>query len=209
MRSASFGLVAALLVTGVEVAAQDARDPRVGLALSGGVATIPGAFGAQCGRNGGGGGVGVEASGAVVARPWRWVIAQADARAVPRLVGGDCTLVLYSIDTAYAVSDRRNPLATSTLRVGVETPQGMPLVRATAGIGRVWGSPTLPVTIFGIAVGTRGRHVRFVVEAERFRTRVHAEEVLNDFQQPGRRRPIAVHPVWHSVRFGVEVPLVR
>ena len=141
MRSASCVLVAALLVTGVEVEAQEALDRRVGLALSAGVATIPGALGAQCGRNGGGGGMGVEASGAVVVRPWRWVVAQADARAVPRLVGGDCTLVLYAVDTSYAPSDRRDPLATSTLRVGVETPQGMPLVRATAGIGMVWGSP--------------------------------------------------------------------
>ena len=208
MRSASFGLVAGLLVTGVEVAAQEVRDPRVGLALSGGVATIPGALAGQCGQNGGGGGEGVEASGAIVLRPWRWVVAQVDARAVPRLVGGDCTAMLFRIDTSYAARDRRDPLATSTVRLGVETPQGMPLVRATAGIGLVWGSPALPVTMFGIAVGTRGRRVRFVAEVERLRTRVHAEEVLNDFQ-PGRRRPIDVYPVWHSVRLGVEVPLVR
>ena len=51
--------------------------------------------------------------------------------------------------------------------------------------------------------------MRFVAEVERLQTRVHAEEVLNDFQQSKRRRPIEVHPVWHSVRLGVEVPLVR
>jgi hypothetical protein len=209
MRSASFALVAGLLITGGEVGAQEARDPRVGLALSGGVATVPDALGAQCGRNGGGSGGGLEASGAVIVRPWRWLVVQGDARTVPALAPSGCTLVRYQIDTSYAGSGRRAPLTTSTLRVGLETPRGLPLLRATAGVGSVWGAPTLPITVLGVAAGTRGRYVRFLVEAERLRTRAQAEEVRTDFGHPERRRPIVVHPVWHAVRLGVEVPLVR
>jgi hypothetical protein len=208
VRCASFAVVAGLLVMGAEIGAQEVRDPRVGLAVSGGVASVPDALGAQCGRNGGGSGGGVEASGAVVVRPWRWMIVQGDTRVVQQLVPNGCTLVLFALDTSYAASGRREPFTTSTLRAGVETPRGMPLVRATAGIGRVWGSPTLPVTMLGVAAGTRGRRVRFLVEAERLQTRVPAEEVRNDFPQPARRRPIVVRPVWHSVRLGVELPLV-
>jgi hypothetical protein len=209
MRRASFAVVAGLLIMGAEIGAQEARDPRVGLALLGGVASVPDALGAQCGRNGGGSGGGVEGSAAVVVRPWRWMIVQGDTRVAQQLVPNGCTLVLFAVDTSYEASGRREPFATSTLRLGVETPRGMPLVRATAGIGRVWGSPTLPVAMLGVAAGTRGRRLRFLVEAERLQTRVPAEEVLNDFPQSERRRPIVVRPVWHSVRLGVEVPLVR
>jgi hypothetical protein len=201
-------VVGVLLLTAVDAGAQPARDARISLALSGGVASVPDALGEQCGRNGGGSG-GLEASGAVLFRPWRWTVLQADVRSAHRAFPSGCTLVGYPIDTAYAVTGRRMPLNTSTFRAGVETPLGLPLVRATAGIGRVWGSPALPVTMFGVAVGTRGKHVRVVLEAERLRARVKAEEVHNDFTFGAvvQRIPIVVHPVWHSARLGVEIPL--
>lgn len=204
-------VVGALLagMCGVTAGAQEVQVPRVGLVLSGGGVTIPDALGAQCGRNGGGNAAGLEVSGAVVVRPWRWVVLQADARAAAGLPLTGCNAVLFSFDTSYASIGQREPLATSTFRVGVETPRTLPLLRMTAGIGRVWGSPALPLTVFGLATGTRGRRMRVVLELEQMRARVDAEEVTNDFETVERRRPIVVRPVWYSVRFGVEIPLAR
>jgi hypothetical protein len=134
-------------------------------------------------------------------RPW---VLQADARLAHPL-GGGCFLVGRSVDTSFEARTSRDPFSTSAIRVGVETPMSMPLVRLTAGIGALWGGPTLPYAVLGVAFATRGPRKRFLIEAERLQTRVHAEEVHHGVSGGTLLSwPIRVSPSTYTVRLGME-----
>jgi hypothetical protein len=207
MKTVLFALVAGLSVFANVVHAQQRQDRRVALAITAGMSTIPDAFGVQCGRNGSGNGGGPEGSGALVVRPWRWLVLQGDLRVAKRIVPTGCDLVGFDVDTTYNATDRREPFAISTAQVGIETPVTMPLLRATAGMGVLFGSPMHPVTVFGVAAGTRGQNLRLLVTLERMQSRADATEVTGFPRQSATSRPIVVRPSWHAVRIGVEVPL--
>jgi hypothetical protein len=170
---------------------------------------IPDVYSTQCGRNGSGGNGAIDAGVATVVRPWRRVIVQADLRTAAYTLPLGCNLVGFEVDTAYAMTDRRHPFTTSTVRVGVETPSSIPvLLRLTAGVGRVWGSPARPLTVAGMALATRGR-VRIVAELDRYNSRADAVEVRTSFtgDRMTTRRPIVIRPRWFVGRMGVEIPL--
>lgn len=206
MKTVLFALVAALVVCANVAEAQKGRDRRAAIAITGGLTSIPDELGAQCGRNGGDGG-GPEANGALVIRPWRLLVVQGDLRAAVRVAPSGCTLIGFNVDTTYNAEDRRDLFATSTVQVGIETPANLPLLRATAGMGVLWGGPMRPVAVVGVAAGTRGQNMRLLLTVERMQSRVDATEVVGFPRLDANSRPIVVRPSWYAVRVGVEVPL--
>jgi len=187
--------------------AQLRRDARANLVFGGGIARLPDAFSKQCGttRNGGGVSSGPEVGAGFLFRPLRWIVVLADTRVATELpIPSGCYLTLPGIDTTY--TRQGSPFATSTLRVGVETPRGAPLVRLTIGSGVVWGGPALPLTVLTAGWSTRGPGKRFFADIERAQTRLHATERHN-FPTPGFSQPIVLRPVVHTVRAGFEIPL--
>lgn len=95
------------------------------------------------------------------------------------------------------------------MRLGVELPPGLPLFRVTAGAGVAWGGQPLPLGVLALGWSTRGRGARFLMEAERAYTRMRAQERHRDFanSQVNVLRPIVIHPAYHTVRVGLELPL--
>jgi hypothetical protein len=190
-------------------AAQTSREANFGIVFTGGIAALPDGLSSQCGShvNGGGGG-GPEGGAALLLRLRRWIVLQMDTRVVKQLEFG-CYLVGVPVDTAYPATFRRDPLATTTARLGIETPAGFPLLRASVGAGVAWGGQPLPLGVLAIAWSTRGPRARFLIEAERAQTRVRAEERHHDFTNSAvdLSRSIVLRPVYHTVRIGVELPL--
>jgi hypothetical protein len=138
----------------------------------------------------------------------RWMVIHADTRVAHQLPFG-CYLVGVPVDTSFAQGLHHDPFATSTLRGGVETPPGLPLFRATAGVGVAWGSQPLPLGVLAIAWSTRGEGMRFLIEGERAQTRVRAQEVHHNWatHEPDVARSIVLYPVVHTLRIGFEWPL--
>lgn len=208
MKTVLFALMAVFLVFANVAGAQQTRDRRVALAVTGGLTSIPDGLGAQCGRNArGNSGGGPEGSAAVVVRPWRLMVVQGDLRVAKHMVPTGCDLIGFDLDTTYNADDRRDPFVTSTVQVGIETPANWPLLRATAGMGVLWGSSMRTVPVVGVAAGTRGQNLRLLVTAERMQTRVNATEVIGFPRLSASSRPIVVRPSWYAVRVGVEMPL--
>jgi hypothetical protein len=202
--------LACVLVDFSTLRAQAVRDGRVSLTIGGGVANIPEPLGAQCGRNGGTVGTGYDLAGGVLLRPRRHLIVQADVRTLRHYGGYDCTVVGFSFDTSYAPTGARTPLYSSTLRVGLENSAAQPLlVRATAGIGRVWGSPTLPASVLGVTLATRNTTRRLFFEIERQRVRVKANQVRVITRDSVVLTPIVVPTSLVTFRVGVEIPLIK
>jgi hypothetical protein len=194
--------------------AQRPMNERSGFAVTTGLSSLPDGLSTQCGTHGepGGGGGGPEVGAALMRRVSRFLVLQADARATGDVIEGvGCDQVGAFVDTAYAPNLHHHVLATSALRAGLETPPGTLLLRLTAGLGVVWGSEMPPVGVVAIGTGTRGPGTRFFVEFERSQTRLHATEVRQSAEptQPDLRTAIVVHPVWHSLRLGIEWPLHR
>ena len=221
-RFARWSLVAgihlcALVVLPGTSSAQAARDAVV---FAGGIAHLPDAVSRQCGtkENGGSADDGLDAGAGLLFRLTGWIVVLADTRVAarfpnPRGCGLDQSIahvqVLVPVDTNF--SRTGSPFATSTLRVGVETPPGVPLVRVTVGPGLVWGGPLLPLTVLTAGWSTRGQGNRFFADFERAQIRLRATEVnYNSFTVTPSwppTRSIVLHPVVHTVRLGIEVPL--
>jgi hypothetical protein len=185
------------------------REPS-GIAVTAGLASLPDGLSTNCGSRGepGGGGGGPEVGAALMRRMGRFLVLQADTRATADVINGlACEQVGALVDTVYAPNLQHHVLATSTLRAGVETPPGSPLLRLSAGVGAVWGSQLLPISTFAVGTGTRGAGRRFFVEFERLQTRLQGTEVHHGSAQPDVRTAIVAHPVWHSLRCGIEWPL--
>lgn len=212
-RARLFGLVLAALSVAIAPRGKaqpraDHQVPGVSVAITAGPVGLPDALGAQCGSEANGaGGVGLEGGVALLARPARWLVLQLDGRAANQAPLG-CTDIGVPADTVYARDLRRDPLPTATARVGIETPPGLPLARLTAGVGGVWGGRRLPLTVIGVAVGTRGRRVGFLLEAERYSTRVDARERVFHWETDGPttvERLVSLRPTAYAVRVGVEL----
>jgi hypothetical protein len=189
--------------------AQATATDRIGVALTAGGSALPDALGTQCGSHVNAGGIGaLEISAAALVRRRRWLVLQADTRALgPIPVGTGCAAVLPAVDTAYSAGSPHGAFITSTMRVGVETPPNLPVFRATAGAGVVWGRHPLPVEVLAVGLGSRGERGRFLIEVERAQARVHADTRYNTGARAGERVPIVMHPSWVSVRLGIELPL--
>ena len=185
--------------------AQSPGAHRAGIALTAGIAGLPDALSTQCGSKiNGDGAFGPEIGVAALVRPRRWLVVQADTRVATELPDFGCTLVLPSVDTTYAENVARDPLVTSTIRVGLEPATDFGLFRVTAGTGVSWGALRLPVAVFSIGWSTQGRRAQFLIEAEWMKTWVDALEVHH---QANFTIPIRVSPTSHTGRIGVEFPL--
>jgi hypothetical protein len=202
-------LLCTLVVSPSKSSAQLSRDARVNLVLAGGIARLPDALSRQCGTaiNSAGTDSGPEIGAGFLFRPLRWMVVLADTRMATRFpFPSGCYVIGPPVDTNF--SRQVGLFATSTLRVGVETPlaPGAPLVRLTAGSGLVLGAPLLPLTVLTAGLSSGGEGKRFLVEIERAQTRLRATETYN-FATPSFTQPIVLHPVVHTVRAGVEIPL--
>lgn len=149
-------------------------------------------------------------------RPIRWLLVQGDTRASAKPPGEPCArAVVPAAGTSRTIEFPDNapnlPLARSALRVGIETPPGQPLVRATIGGGAIWAGRATPFWSTTIGAGTRGDVARFVAQLEVSGTRVRVREVTTESSQLAlavvTTRSVALHPVWASVRLGLELPI--
>ena len=175
----SSALLLGLLAQAHVSAAQTPAMPRAGMTTTFGITGFPDALGKQCGTAVNGKGVNVAPdlnAGLVVRIRKPWVVQVDNRLAYQMLSLSGCYAVLPAVDTVYDARMSRDLFGTTSIRFGVETPPSLPLVRFTAGIGTLWGSPVMPIGVFGLAVSTRGPHKRFLVEAERSTARVHADE---------------------------------
>ncbi len=203
-------LATALPVVGSRLVGAQQVNPRsteFGVAV--GAAGMPDALSTQCGsRENGDGAAGVEVGASLLRRLGYSIALQVDTRFIAQPLMSGCYAVLPAVDTAYGASLRRDPLATSTIRLAVETPRSMPLFRLSSGYGLAWGEPTLSLHMIALAWSTRGEHKRFFVEFERLQTQVDAEERHNmpPAGQQAFRRPIVTYPVGHTLRFGLAWP---
>jgi hypothetical protein len=189
------------------ILAQNPPDARARVAMTAGLATVPdGISGDSCTPRGG---IGVELGATYLSASRSWFVMGGSARVVRQLSGGDCVEILRAVDTSYAESLHRDPVVATAARIGLETPSGYPLVRATANAGVVWGSPLFPALGFSVATGTRGRSVRLVVEFERWWTRVRGREITQAFPDGPEVRDVVGYPHASSFRIGAEVPLGR
>jgi hypothetical protein len=193
----------ALVVSPATSSAQSPDDARATAALAGGIMHLPDALGTQCGS--GGANAGPEVGAGVLFRPMRWMVILADTRLATRFPSATgCLLILRPVDTT--VSRSVSSFASSTLRLGVETPLGKAaLLRLAAGTGFVWGAPSLPLTVLTAGWSTRGDGKRFFAEMERAQTRLHANERHN-LATPSFTQPIVLRPVVYAVRAGIEIP---
>jgi len=208
-------LLCAITVLPSKSSAQAYRDAIV---FGGGIAQLPDAVSRQCGTAGNGAGAvgGVDAAAGLFIRQHRWMIIL-DTRVATNPFPGGCGFdrsiaqiqQLPRVDTSF--SRKGSPFATSTLRVGVETPPRFPLVRLTVGPGIVWGAPPLPLVVWTAGWSTRGEGNRFFADFERAQTRLRATEV--DYHSSRvtlsgpPARSIVLHPAVHTVRVGIEVPM--
>jgi hypothetical protein len=208
------GAIVGGAVTATTARAQAPRSDRarlLSLAATGGLGGVPDALASQCGNvRPSNSRVGVNGGVALLVRPGRWLVLQADAR-VAFSMFDDCTDLGTPVSYDYADDLERVPVGTAAARIGAETPPGLPLVRATAGVGTVWGGRSLPLAVVGLAAGTRGKGARFLVELDHYWTRVDAVERrfnTDPLGAPRLTRDVVLRPSWDVVRVGVEVPLV-
>jgi hypothetical protein len=215
-------LAAALLALATRpLAAQRAPVLSLGLGLD--AESVPDAFSSKCGdRSGGSMGWGANVS--LVARP-RGVL----------VVRGDAHVMANALDTGCAGTGHEAPIgggrtaewdawryvghvpedrfATTTLRIGMETPPGAPLVRLLIGGGAVLsGRGALPLGVASLGTGTRGAR-RLFVEWE-YAVSTVMSELPRDIFVAGAAVPVAadtlrlrVWPRWSTLRAGVELPL--
>jgi hypothetical protein len=196
-------LISALLLTATTVRAQVAHDNRAGLTFGGGVAFTHRAAG-SCGGDGGG----LEASGGVVVRPRGFWVIEGDFRAAS-LATGDCVTSVRYTDTTYAPSVFHNPYVASTVRTGIETPAGLPLIRLTAGAGIFLAGRATPFAAFDAVWSTRGTSARVFVAAEWTVARISGleERYVNLDVSTISTRPIHTNVTSGAFRVGVELPV--
>lgn len=199
---------------------------RWGAAIAVDAGTLPDELSLQCRSVGGG----IPSIGGGITgffRPGRWFILAADTRAsaVPGSIGcamnlpapvrvGPNELEVRS-GLLYPEGTPTPPLIRSAFRVGLETPPGWPLLRATLGSGFIWSSNSIPFGSAAFGVGSRGRGVRFYAELERSVSRMRVREdymrMRTDSSSsqlvPARTVSTLLHPRWTTVHVGVEFPL--
>ncbi len=197
-----------LLLGTSDLGAQEAKTRRVGLGLTGGFSTVPSPFVSQC-PSPSDNAFGLNFAPSLFLRPWQWIVLQVDGSVTLPTMGGDCVLLLPLQYIDFDKRDIRDPVLLSTVRIGLETPEHLPLFRATIGTGRVWGTPYRPLTVWGVAAGGRGKGARFLMEWEQYRSRVNAEKVREGMNRETSRTPIVARLRWSTLRFGVEVPIGR
>ena len=198
-------VIVSVMARPVRAQRTQAVDPHrwaVGLAVD--VGQVPDALSLECGGTSDavpsiGGGV------AFLFRARQWLVVEADTRvnAIPSGIGcGERAPVPTPVGPNEAVGAVTRdwhrvptpPLLRSAMRVGVETPPGLPLVRATVGSGLFWANTLTPFETAAMGIGTRGRWARLYAELETNISRVRVNDVRPVFQRDSTglwsRRPI-------------------
>lgn len=185
---------------------------------------LPDEFSSRCGNAGApsvGGGIGV------LFHPRQWLVLESDTRAsaIPLAVG--CKAIapapIQIGPNEWESPVARNfghapmpPLARTALRVGFETTNGVPVVRATVGSGLIWSKSPSPFQVATIGLGSRGRLARFYSELEWgvARTRVndsratyHIDSVGSPIFDTRTSSFVVLHPRWTTLHVGVELTL--
>jgi hypothetical protein len=210
-------IVLMFVASAVEGQTNDAtsRDAhRWALALAVDAGTLPNDFSERCGKGEPtlaiGGGV------AALFRPRSILVLEGEVRASGTIpMPFDCNVGMVlppgaTIDDLFPKTVPRTPLVRSALRVGVETPRGYPLVRATIGGGMIVAFGQAPYRTTAIGFGTRSDGARVYVELENSVTRVRRNVVRwTSLSDSGRLilESAVLHPSWTSLRARVEVPL--
>jgi hypothetical protein len=120
----------------------------------------------------------------------------------------------FRTETIYPSDLPRLPLLRTAIRLGIETPQRYPLVRATFGGGAVLSDGRAFFGTAALGVGTRSAGTRVFAELETSVSRASVEAVYTTVTQDGSAyttdaravREVA-HPMWTSLHVGVEFPL--
>jgi hypothetical protein len=106
------------------------------------------------------------------------------------------------------------PMVRTLLHGGFETPPEFSpvIVRGTVGFGMIWNAHPAPIGALTLGVSSRGSGTRFYGELERDVTRIRESEALFRSDSTGRLIPVGTsiqvaHPVWTTLRIGIEVPL--
>ncbi len=106
------------------------------------------------------------------------------------------------------------PLVRTLLHGGFETPSELSpvIVRGTVGFGMIWNAHPAPIGAVTLGVSSRGPATRFYAELERDVTRIRESEALFRSDTTGRLIPAGTsgqvaHPVWTTLRIGIEMPL--
>ena len=201
-------------------------EPRArwALGLAADIGGVSDAMAAQCGYGHGGSPM-LGAGAALLFAPRSWLIMAGDLRMSGTLLTG-CKLsipaAVYLGDNQWeypVYRDYRNvptsPLTRSAVRIGVQTPPGLPLLRATVGGGLLWSSTPAPFGAATVGIGSRGTHVRFYAEFEadvarvrvfETRTRFHVDSVRGPVVDSRTTTPVVIHPRWGAMHIGVELP---
>lgn len=214
------GLIA--VMSGVLAAQQPmggatSTDPhRHALLLMADVGTVPDVFSSRCANRGASGAYGGGLS--ALFRHGSMLVLQGDLRATGSIpLPGGCNVALIvppgaTKDDLYPKSIPRTPLLRSAVALGLETPPGYPLVRATLGGGMIVAPARAFYRTTAIGVGTRSKGARFYAEFETSVSRARRGVVR--FVPLGDSASIVLvptveHPRWSAVRAGVELPIAR
>jgi len=218
----------ALLLAGSSVAAQrPASDPhRWASALTLDLGNLPGDFDTDCGSSSKGSEPSFGGGFAVLFRPRRWVVATLDTRVSDVPYSNACKGIIPASvpieQDGYKITARefpngvaQKPLVRNAIHVGVETPPGVLLLRATVGGGMIWtGSPT-PFASVAIGGGSGGRGARFYWDVETSVSAVRVRETYTGYLLdsngvtllPSRIVSYVEHPLWTALHVGLELPL--
>jgi hypothetical protein len=167
---------------------------------------------------------GVGAGVSAIARPRSALFVEGELRASMAeqwFQGCDVALVYTPAPGVYSPSGFQPvsgtpvmPLLRTLVHGGFETPRDLlPLiVRGTVGVGMIWNAHPAPIGALKLGVSSRRPGTRLYADLERDVTRVRETESLFRADSVGALAPIGTasrvtHPVWTTLRIGIEMPL--
>ena len=227
--ASAFGLsVTAAAVGAAQTRVASPDRHRYAIAASADAGSVPTVFDdPNCGDVGGSSlpdlGIGVS----LIHRPTSTLFLGVEARASAAVDAVGCKAIAPSpIEVAPGIWETRwgfraapgtpqHLLVRNLLRAGLETPRTLPAIfRASLGGGFIWGSRPAPMAAASVALSSRTAGKRFVIELEHDMAWVREMETRTQFRQDSTSQtplPDVVvtrkdHPVWTTLRFGVEWP---
>ena len=193
-------------------------------ALTVDLGSLPGDFDTQCGSSSKGTEPSLGGGLAVLFRPRRWVVATLDTRVSDVPYSNACKTIIPAPITSdgYKIAVRefpngvaQKPLVRNALHIGVETPPGPLLLRATVGGGMIWTGSSTPFASVAIGGGSGGRGARFYWDVETSVSAVRVRETYTGYLVgpngvtllPSRIVSYVEHPLWTALHVGLELPV--
>jgi hypothetical protein len=217
--------LATLVVAGSAVPAQQgpATDQhRWATALTLDLGSLPGDFDTRCGSSSKGSEPSFGGGLAVLFRPRRWFVATLDTRVSDVPYSNACKTTAPIAHDGYHITAREfpngvagKPLVRNAIHIGVETPPGALLLRATVGGGMIWTGSSTPFASVAIGGGTGGRGARFYWEVETSGSAVRVRETYTGYLLdqngvtllPSKIVSYVEHPLWTALHVGLELPV--